>query len=315
MTKKLQLTGRTVATGLKFPEGPIAMADGSVILVEIERETLTRVLANGKTEVIAHLGGGPNGAAIGPDGKCYVCNNGGFLWKEEAPGFRRPAGRSENYSGGRIERVDLTSGKVEVLYTECDGVPLKGPNDIVFDDKGGFWFTDLGKVYDRLMDRGAVYYARADGSLIKEAAFPLMTPNGIGLSPDGRTLYVAETETSRLWRFAITGEGVLNKAPWPSPHGGTLVAGLPGYQRFDSLKVEANENICVATLINAGINVFAPDGTWLESHAATDLYCTNLAFGGPELRTVYVTLSGYGTLLAVEWPRRGLLLNGQINEN
>jgi gluconolactonase len=89
------------------------------------------------------------------------------------------------------------------------------------------------------------------------------------------------------------------------------VAGLPGYQRFDSLKVEAGGNICVATLIEAAINVFAPDGTWLESHAAPEFYCTNLAFGGPDLRKAYITLSGYGTLLEVDWPRSGLRLTGQ----
>ena len=69
---------RTIADGLQFPEGPIAMPDGSVIVVEIARGTLTRVLLDGRKEVIADTGGGPNGAAIGPDGACYVCNNGGF---------------------------------------------------------------------------------------------------------------------------------------------------------------------------------------------------------------------------------------------
>lgn len=311
MTTTLTLRGREMARGLRFPEGPVAMADGSVLLVEIERGTLTRVKSDGHTEVVAEVGGGPNGAAIGPDGKCYLCNNGGFNWHKSADGYMRPIGRADAYSGGRIERVDLATGKSEVLYSECNGVPLKGPNDIVFDDKGGFWFTDLGKIYDRQMDRGAVYYARADGSLIREAVFPIITPNGIGLSPDGRTLYVAETETSRLWSFPVVGEGELDKLPWPSPHGGRLVAGLPGYQRFDSMKVEAGGNICVATLIRGGVSVFSPSGELLEFHQAAEPYCTNLAFGGPGLRKAWITLSGYGTLLEVDWPRAGLALHGQ----
>src|SRR5687768_18621708 len=73
---------RELATGLQFPEGPIAMPDGSVLLVEIRRGTLSRVDTDGKVAVVADLGGGPNGAAIGPDGACYVVNNGGFLWSE-----------------------------------------------------------------------------------------------------------------------------------------------------------------------------------------------------------------------------------------
>ncbi|MGH7802731.1 MAG: SMP-30/gluconolactonase/LRE family protein, partial [Candidatus Binatia bacterium] len=67
---------REIASGLQFPEGPIAMLDGSVILVEIQRGTLSRVDAKGKISVIAELGGGPNGAAMGPGGKIYVTNNG-----------------------------------------------------------------------------------------------------------------------------------------------------------------------------------------------------------------------------------------------
>lgn len=309
MTKKLKVGARTVATGLKFPEGPIAMPDGSVVLVEIARGTLTRVRADGRTEVVAELGGGPNGAAIGPDGQCFVCNNGGFDWHETADGYRRPVARAENYSGGRIESVDLATGKSKVLYTECNGVSLKGPNDIVFDDRGGFWFTDLGKVYGRQMDRGAIYYARADGSLIKEVAFPLVTPNGIGLSPDDKTVFVAETEPARLWAFDIVGEGEVRKDPWPSPHGGRLVAGIGGYQRFDSLAVEESGNICVATLITGGISVISPSGDWLEFHQVSEAYCTNIAFGGAGLRKAYITLSGYGTLIETDWPRAGLPLH------
>ncbi|MBI1395989.1 MAG: SMP-30/gluconolactonase/LRE family protein [Betaproteobacteria bacterium] len=307
----LELSGREIASGLLFPEGPVAMADGSVVLVEIARGTLSRVHPDGRVSVVADLGGGPNGAAIGPDGKFYVCNNGGFDFTRETDGLLRPHRRAERYIGGRIQRVDPESGRVEDLYTECDGVPLKGPNDIVLDGHGGFWFTDLGKVYDRLMDRGAVYYARTDGSLIREAVFPMITPNGIGLSPDGSTLYVAETESARLWAFRITGEGTVQKDPFPSPNGGRCLVGLPGYQRFDSLKVEAGGNVCVATLISGGVSVVSPDGEWLEFHRTSEPYCTNVAFGGSDLRRMYVTLSGFGRLIEVDWARPGLRLPGQ----
>jgi gluconolactonase len=308
----MQLTGKEIANGLAFPEGPIALADGSVIVVEIAGGRLTRISPDGKKHVVAELDGGPNGAAIGPDGKCYVCNNGGFTWHKDDQNYLRPTGRAENYTSGRIEQVDIETGRSRVLYDSCDGIPLKGPNDIVFDAAGGFWFTDLGKIYGRLMDRGAVYYARTDGSLIKEVIFPIMTPNGVGLSPDGKTLYVSETETSRLWSFPITGEGEVAKLPWPSPTGGRLVHGLPGYQRFDSLAVEEGGNICVATLVRGGVSVFAPSGALVEFHEAPEIYCTNICFGGDAMQTAYLTLSGTGRLIAVDWPRPGLALHDRL---
>jgi gluconolactonase len=298
---------REITRGLKFPEGPVAMPDGSVILTEIAAGDLTRVWPDGRKEVVAHTGGGPNGAAIGPDGACYVTNNGGLKWLVEN-GTHRSVGQPDDYAGGRIERVDLSSGKVEVLYRECGGHRLCGPNDLVFDRQGGFWFTDFGKTRPREMDRGGICYARIDGSLIKEAAHPVLGPNGIGLSPDDRTLYVAETETSRLWSYEILGPGELVKQPFPSPNGGVLVAGLPGYQRFDSLAVEANGAICVATLVRGGVTVVSPDGGTIEHVPLPDLYVTNICFGGPDLKTAYITLSYEGRLVAMDWPRPGLPL-------
>lgn len=303
----MKLKGRVIATGLEFPEGPVALADGSVLVVEIKGGRLTRVSPAGEVSIVAELGGGPNGAAMGPDGHCYVCNNGGFTWRTD-DGFSRPTGVPVGYQGGAIQRVNLSTGAVETLYTQCNGAPLLGPNDIVFDRDGGFWFTDFGKKHDDRIMVGAVYYARTDGSLIRRAASHVLTANGIGLSPDGATLYVAETETSRLWRYPIVGPGELGQEPWPSPNGGQLVHGLPGYQRFDSLAVEEGGNICVATLVRGGISVFSPAGELLEFHEAPEIYCTNICFGGPDLRTAYITLSGYGQLLAAEWPRPGLRL-------
>ncbi len=301
---------REITTGLRFPEGPVAMPDGSVLAVEIERRCLTRVLPDGTKEIVATPGGGPNGAAIGPDGKCYICNNGGFEFIQDPEHGLRPVVQAWDYSGGRIERIDLETGAVEVLYRGTAEVQLRGPNDIVFDAEGGFYFTDLGKRRQRDLDYGAVFYARADGSLLRLVAFPMVTPNGIGLSPDGRTLYVAETEAARLWAFDILEPGVLARQPWPSPHGGRLVAQPGGaYQRFDSLAVEANGSICVATLAHGGITIISPDGSSIEHVPMPDLHTTNICFGGPDLKTAYVTLSGSGRLVALPWPRPGLALN------
>lgn len=298
-----------IAAGLRFPEGPIAMPDGTILLVEIERGTLTRVHPDGRTEVVAETGGGPNGAAIGPDGACYICNNGGFAWVR-GEGTLRPHMQAEDYKGGRIERVDLATGRVDILYTHGPNHKLNGPNDLVFDAHGGFYFTDLGKVRDREQDRGCVYYAKADGSLIKEVAFPLMTPNGCGLSPDGRTLYVAETWTGRVWAYDITAPGEIAKAPWPAPNGGRLLAGVGGFNLFDSMAVDGAGNVCVATLFNPGITVISPDGARIRHlPIPDDTYVTNICFGGKDLRTAFVTLSMTGRLVSLPWDGPGAKLN------
>jgi gluconolactonase len=294
-----------VASGLEFPEGPIAMADGSVLLVEIKRGTLTRVQPDGSSEVVADLGGGPNGAAIGPDGAVYICNNGGFEW-HDLDGLIIPGGKPDDYSGGRIERVDLETGEITTLYTECDGIPFNGPNDIVFDKHGGFWFTDLGKHYGRVKDLGALYYALPDGSSVKEVVFPIETPNGVGLSPDETVVYVASTETGRLWAFDILEPGAIK--PAGPPNQGRFIGNPAGLNYFDSLAVDAEGNICVATIFNGGITSFSPEGE-IEHFPTDDFLTTNICFGGDDLKTAYLTLSSSGRLVKCTWPRAGLPLN------
>lgn len=302
---------KEITNGLLFPEGPIAMPDGSVIVVEIARGTLSRVQPDGEVEVIAELGGGPNGAAIGPDGAAYVCNNGGFEW-HEVNGCLIPSERPANYSGGRIERVNLETGAVEVLYSSCNGNPLNGPNDIVFDAHGGFYFTDLGKSYGRQQDRGSVFYARADGSMIREIVFPMIMPNGIGLSADEKTLYVAESATARLWAFQLSAPGEVAKGDDPISAffgGGQCLAGVGGLQCFDSLAVDSKGDVCVGTIFNGGItSISTADGS--SSHySMDDAFTTNICFGGDELKTAYITLSSTGRLVSCTWPVAGLPLN------
>ncbi|MEO1100742.1 MAG: SMP-30/gluconolactonase/LRE family protein [Pseudomonadota bacterium] len=295
-----------VAEGLRFPEAPVVMADGSVIVVEIERKTVTRCWAGGKTEVIAEPGGGPNGLAIGPDGALYCCNNGGFLY-HDMDGLLVPGHCPDDYSGGRIERIDIATGKVDRLYEEADGIDLRGPNDIVFDKAGNFYFTDLGKTYSRQRDNGGLFFGKPDGSLVKCLDYPHISPNGVGLSPDEKQVYFADTMTARLWAFDIAAPGELEPIAPPFAKG-RVVAGMPELRYFDSLAVAASGNVCVATISMGGITTIQPDGA--HSHIALpDPFVTNIAFGGEDMHDAYITLSGTGKLIKCRWPEAGLKLN------
>ncbi len=296
-----------IADGLRFPEGPVAMADGSVILVEIAAGRITRVLPDGTKQIVAEPGGGPNGLAIGPDGKLYCCNNGGFNFIE-ANGYLAPHGQADDYSGGRIERIDIATGAVEVLYKDGDfGCVLRGPNDIVFDDAGGFWFTDHGKTRHRERDVVGIFYAKADGSHLEEVIFPSENPNGIGLSPDGRRLYAAETYTCRLMAFNVIAPGKVDGTAGPGGPGIPLYRPA-GYKFFDSLGVEESGNICVATIGECGISVISPAGELVEFVPTDDIFTTNICWGGEDRRDAYICLSGTGRLAKMRWPRPGLKL-------
>jgi len=299
----------TVAEGLEFPEGPVALADGSVLVVEMARQALSRVLPDGRVEVVAELGGGPNGAAIGPDGACYVVNNGVALtfpegWKEAGK-----LGLPEHYEGGYIQRVDLSTGAVTKLYDACDGKPLNAPNDLVLDRTGGMWFTCFGFSDGESRRLGGIYYAKADGSGITRWRSEQISPNGIGLSPDETRLYWVDSMLQRMWSLAIEAPGVV--APEVGHNSGDVLTNLPGLQWFDSLAVEAGGKVAAATLFNGGISVVDPGDMSVEHVPVPDPITTNIAFGGPDMRTAWITGSATGTVFKCRWPRAGLRLNFQ----
>jgi gluconolactonase len=295
-----------VAEGLEFPEGPIAMADGSVILTEIKGRRLSRVSPDGKTETLVETGGGPNGAAIGPDGAVWITNNGGSFEWLDTQGLTIPGPTPPSHVGGMIQRYDLNSGKLETVYEACEGRRLIGPNDLVFDKAGGFWFTDHGCSTPEGRKFGALYYARTDGSHISRQRDHLISPNGVGLSPDETTVYVADTQIARLWAFDVAGPGDLTPPPGFAP--GRVVKNLDGFNYLDSLAVEAGGKVCVATIINGGITAFDPSGE-TEHFPFPDLVCTNICFGGSDMMDAWVTASSTGKLYKVRWPRPGLKLN------
>ena len=297
-----------VASGLGFPEGPVALADGSVVLTEINGGWITRVAPDGAVTRLGAPAGGPNGLALGPDGALYLCDNGGSRY---VPGHSMGMGPADDYQGGSIQRVDLATGARTPLYREVAGEKLSAPNDLVFDRHGGFYFTDLGKRHQRHRDHGGLFYARPDGSSVKAIAYPILSSNGVGLSPDERTVYVADTEGARLWAFDVEAPGVLKPGARHAPHGGRVIAGLPGRARFDSLAVTAAGNVAVATLNTGYVTVFSPDGALLYEVKMPDTYPTNICFGGTDMRTAWVTLSDVGQLARMTWREPGLRLNHQ----
>jgi gluconolactonase len=251
------------------------------------------------------------------------------------PPIRVP-GRIPNpgHQAGSIQKVNLSSGEVTVLYNSCGGKPLLTPDDIVFDTSGGFWFTDSGIEFPDRLQRGGLYYATPDGKSIQKVdelptnpgASTIPTANGVGFSPDGKTLYVSDTAFGRLWALNVTGPGKIETDPLhemfgmrgnapltlPSfvvPSAQTQPMGLPdgqtAYQWVDSLKVDSGGFVVIGTLLNGGLTVYDPVGQSVEQIPVPDLFTTNLCFGGADLQDVWITASSTGKIYKGRWCRPG----------
>jgi len=286
-------TLRTVTTGLRFPEGPIAIDDGTVLVSEIEGAAITRVHPDGTMQPV-DCGGGANGAAIGPDGAVYVCNDGGLAFMTE-DGIRFPYALAEGNDGGYLQRVDLETESVETVFTHCDDRRIGNLNDIVFDTTGWCYIVDT--------TNGALYYADPIAGIIRFAEQGLDFPNGMGLSPDGTRLYVSETYAGRILSWDVTAPGVLiNK---------TELYNTNGAHHWDGLAVDGAGNICASNLQHSGVTVISPTGAALARFVTPllDTFVTNICFGGPAGNTAYICSSGRGILYSIEWPWPGLRLN------
>lgn len=296
----------TLASGLLAPEGPKPLKDGSVLVCEMARGTLSRVAPGGKIDVVAELGGSPNGVAIGPDGAAYVMNNGGMKFTR-SNGLIQPEPPAAKREGGLVQRVELRSGQSKIIFSGAQGHPVKAPNDLVFDRSGGFWFTDPAVPHAQGTEQGAVFWAKPDGSEIRQV-WELPGPNGIALSPDGKTLYVALTGKQSIAACTVLGPGKLatNAA---GAADGKIIATLKEEQSFlDSMAVEADGSLVVGTLFKGCASVIRPNGELRDQLYFPERFVTSIAFGGDDLRTAFITLTTTGRLVAVRWPRPGLRL-------
>jgi gluconolactonase len=307
---------------------------------------------------VIDIPGGPNGLAVGPciDGKVqlYVCNDGGFDWVQLPPPPAEPkllisTTEPENYLGGSLQRVSLDPGGPirDTLFTETSQppawpptqpekwdppFPLRGPDDLVLDKEGGIWLSDFGKQQLRSVDKQqlhsskdvtGVYYVAPDGSSMRQAIYPLTCSNGIALSPDGEWLYVALSFERRVLKYKVGPGGTFEPNP-KTLDGSYLVTGaFEGSSVLDSMAVDAEGNLYVATMIpqgsdpsvNGGITVVSPDGKhveFIEISLPNGVPCplpSNICFGGDDMKTAYVTCGGSGFLVKMPAEIPGLKLN------
>ena len=311
-----------LASGLGYPEGPVYQPDGSVLVVEVQGGKLTRINRDGTQQTVAkfnsdpNVPAGPNGAAIGPDGAIYVCNNGGLTWVElnESPKNLRtqvPLFQPPNFKTGSIARV--SNGQISTLYAAFNGMPLRSPDDLVFDKNGNFWFTDWGKLRPTDRDVTGIYYAQADGKSITQAPQHRgrSAPNGIALSPNDDRLYVAETYARWIVYWQLDDTGAIIPNPNTLDGSYLLTANIAG--QLDSMAVDEEGNVYVATMlpkgqdptVPGGITVISPEGMILDFielmvEGMPEPLPSNICFGGKDRRTAFITLAGTGRLVSCE---------------
>lgn len=346
---------KILANTLAYPEGPIYCNDGSILLVEIKGERLTRVKPDGTVTTVAAIPGGPNGAAVGPDDQgdvcIYICNDGGFNWlpyplPPEKPTLVIGTTQPANYSGGKVQKINLNTGKLSDLFSETTIPPayppipdptanppiltqwnppftLKGPDDIVFDKSGGAWISDFGKQRVTDKDITGVYYISPDGGSIRQAIYPLDSPNGIALSPDGKWLYVALTYERKILKYQVAEGGKFIPNPKTLDGSYLLTGGFKDSALLDSMAVDALGNLYVATMlpegqnpgINGGITIVSPEGEILDfveitlPDGAVAPMPSNICFGGPDMKTAYITCGASGYLISMPSAIPGLKLN------
>jgi gluconolactonase len=288
-----------VAEGLQFPEGPVVCEDGSAFVAEVAAGRVSRVTPEGKVHVVAETGGSPNGLAVGPDQALYCCNSGGFDMETRDTAAMHAAPPAD-YVGGWVERIEIATGKVDRLYSEHADRTLGGPNDVAFAADGSFWFTDFGKWTHDGMRHGGLYHAAIDGSHLRRAAFGLSL-NGVAVASDGSAIFASATHERWLLRF--------DPEPARCNQLGEVLSSLPGRQFLDSMALEEGGRLAVGCIgEEPGIARIDPVSGAMSKVPMPDMLPTNIAFGGSDMRTAFITLSERGLLVKCSWPSAGAKL-------
>ena len=256
-----------------FIEGPAFDRDGNLYIVDIPWGRVFRVSPGGDFDVVAEYDGEPNGLKIHKDGRIFIAD----------------------YKNG-VMHLDPATGAVTPHCDRYRVEGLKGVNDLVFAGNGDLYFTDQGLT--GLHDpSGRVYRLRPDGHL-DQLLSNGPSPNGIVLDPSETWLYVAMTRANAVWRMPLL------------PDGGTTKVGafvyLMGGSGPDGLAMDSKGNLVVCHAGNGSVWIFSPIGEPLyRIKSCRGLFPTNIAYGGPENRTVFITESDTGTILRADLPVPG----------
>jgi gluconolactonase len=272
---------RTVASGLRFPEGPSLLDDGSVAVVEMQGEAVARVAPDGTVSRLGDCGGGPNGSALGADGAVYVANNGGLSLGPEG------IVHADREFDGIVQRIDA-DGAVTTLADELPGPAPHRPNDICFAPDGRLLVTDSANWNEpRDLKTGRLIAIAPDGAVSVLAEIEGV-PNGLAFSPDGRTLYLAQSMTRKILAFEVGADGGLgDPTTWVK-----LPSGMP-----DGICVAADGSLWVCGSIDDSLHLFR-DGELAETYALPEgSQPTNCCLNGKG--EVLVTLAKTGELIAL----------------
>lgn len=262
--------------GYKYPEGPMTSPDGTLYFSE-SRGTRVHRRVGDAFELFYDGPEGCNGLAWGPDGNVYACGGAGAVILKITP-----------------------SGESSVFVDAVDGSPLNAPNDLTFDSHGNLFFTNplgLGKNYDSSAQASLVR-VRPDGSAAVVAT-DAQYPNGVGVSPDGRWLYVNDLlGKSRVLRYPLDENGELGEMETIIEFG----RGMP-----DGLAIAASGNLYVCLNLSAKIVKLSPGGEVLgEIEFPRGSGVTNACFGGADMKTLYVTLGNKGKVYGVPVDEPGM---------
>jgi len=269
-----------VATQLAFTEGPAVDREGNVYFTELVAQRIMKLSAKGVLSTFREHSNNANGLLIDPQGRLIACEGAESQRTGELRKFKP-----------QVTRTDLGTGKMEVLADNYQGKPFVGPNDVTIDSKGRLYFTDL--------PGGAVYRLDGPGHLARILAAPdVQRPNGIQISPDDKQLYLIEANQAE-------GGARMIRAYDLRPDG--TVANMRVHYNFypgrsaDGMSIDTQGNLYASagmnqlrgtseTLANkAGVYVISPQGKLLKFIPIPEDFITNNAFGGPDMKTLYVT--------------------------